>query len=290
MLPTETHSVPLQEKPIRLQDYGAGIFTKTPTKSALKKALKKELISVDGKIATTATFLYGHEVIIFREPPSLAPKKTLVFPLEVVYQDDYLAVIYKPAGILTSGNKFITVANALAQNLHSSTQEDKISPRPAHRLDYPTTGLLLIGKTNTALAALHQLFEHKTIAKTYFAVAIGAMKTQGTIQEPVDGKMAISSYEVLKTVPSERFQWLNLVKLSPKTGRRHQLRKHLASLNNPILGDKEYGTEPLILNGKGLYLHAYSLTFTHPFSQEKMTFTKALPSKFTKLFPDYGGF
>ncbi|WP_342454901.1 hypothetical protein [Tenacibaculum sp. L6] len=77
---------------------------------------------------------------------------------------------------------------------------------------------------------------------------------------------------------------MNLVKLQPQTGRKHQLRKHLFAIGNPILGDKEYFLEDLILNGKGLFLHASTLDFKHPFSEEKITITKELPKKFKKIF------
>ena len=88
----------------------------------------------------------------------------------------------------------------------------------------------------------------------------------------------------MDTVPSERFDTLNLVKLHPKTGRRHQLRKHLLGLGNPILGDNEYYLEGFLLKGKGLYLHAYSLEFTHPFTNEIIHLTDELPEKFGKIF------
>ena len=77
---------------------------------------------------------------------------------------------------------------------------------------------------------------------------------------------------------------MNLLKLTPKTGRRHQLRKHMSAIGNPILGDVDYGVEGLILKGKGLYLHAFSLEFEHPVTKEKMYFEKELPKKFKKLF------
>ena len=88
----------------------------------------------------------------------------------------------------------------------------------------------------------------------------------------------------MASLDSERFGKLNLVELNPHTGRRHQLRIHLASIGNPILGDKTYGTEPFILNGKGLYLHAYSLQFTHPFTYENIHIKDAFPERFQKLF------
>lgn len=241
---------------------------------------------MDGIIATTATFIKGGERIEFKGSIEASSKKVLYLDLEVIYEDDYLAVIHKPAGILVSGNSFKTIANALSENLIKSNQADAVRPQPVHRLDYPTTGVLLVGKTSNCISALNQLFENKSIIKTYFAVAIGKMQERGSITVLIDDKEAISEYEVLETVVSERFEFLNLVKLYPKTGRRHQLRKHLASIGNPILGDAMYGIENLILKGKGLYLHAYSLEFIHPITKEKMKIEDKLPAKFGKLFGD----
>ena len=198
-----------------------------------------------------------------------------------------MAIIYKPAGILVSGNKFVTIANGLTQNLKKSNQSDAVKPQPIHRLDYPTSGLLLIGKTSTAITELGKLFEEKEIQKTYFAISIGKMNPEGIINSLVDDKNAQTEFEVLKSVVSERFEFLNLVKLLPKTGRKHQLRKHLLSIGSPILGDKEYFLKDKILNGKGLFLHAASLEFTHPFTKEKISISKEFPKKFTKIFPDF---
>ncbi|MCK5814644.1 MAG: RluA family pseudouridine synthase, partial [Flavobacteriaceae bacterium] len=246
----------------------------------------KKLINVNGKLATTGTLIFGGEVIEFHNEMITKNTKEFIFKLDVVFEDDFIALINKPAGILVSGNSFKTIANALVSNLKASNQPDAVSPQPAHRLDYPTTGLLLIGKTSKSIRDLNNQFKNKEIHKTYFSAAIGSMKKDGVITYPIDGKESISEFEVLKTVPSKRFKYLNLVKLTPKTGRRHQLRKHLSELGNPILGDREYGIESLILKGKGLYLHAYSIDFTHPFTKEKMVFQQELPSKFSKMFGD----
>ncbi|MDP5061977.1 MAG: RluA family pseudouridine synthase, partial [Maribacter sp.] len=262
-----------------------GVFQQISTKSALKKALKKNLLSVDGKIASTATLIVGGELIEYQSIKNKCNNR-LVLNLEVVYEDEYLAVINKQAGILVSGNGFKTVANALAQNLKMSSAEDAVSPQPCHRLDYATTGLLLVGKTSTSITKLNRLFERKEIEKIFFAITLGAMKEAGHIDLPIDDKPASSSYQVLKSVVSERFSFLNLVKLSPHTGRRHQLRKHLLSIGNPILGDATYFLEELQLKGKGLYLHAISLRFQHPTTNEEMHVLSHLPKKFKKLFPD----
>lgn len=282
---TTTHIVPKTNTSQRLQEYGVGIFEAIPTKSALKKALKKNYLTVNGVIATTATFINGGERICLTIPKDIPPTKALNLQLNVLFEDDYLALIHKPAGILVSGNSFKTIANALPQNLKKSTQPDATQPQPVHRLDYATTGILLVGKTAASIRMLNQLFEGKQIVKNYYAVTIGAMDKKGKITSKIDGKASYSAYTLITSVPSERFGILNLVELKPKTGRRHQLRKHLASIGNPILGDATYGLDNLILKGKGLYLHAHSLRFTHPFTQEEICQKDRLPQRFKKLFP-----
>lgn len=269
---------------MRLQEYGVGIFTAASTKSALKKALKKKLITVNDVIATSATLINGGERISLSTPEEITASKKLVFPLQVLFEDEYLAVIHKPAGILVSGNSFKTIANALVQSIQPSNLPDATKPQPVHRLDYATTGVLLIGKTNSSIRALNGIFEDKKVDKTYYAVTIGEMKDLGKITADISSKKAQSNYEVSESVSSKRFGKLNLVKLKPETGRRHQLRKHLSSIGNPILGDKDYGIEEMILNGKGLYLHAYSLNFEHPFTNELVHVKDELPKKFEKIF------
>lgn len=280
----ESHQVPFIEKPMRLQEYAVGIFKTLSTKSGIKKAIKKDLVLVNKKTVTTALFINGGEIIELYRIGEVLPRKIFNLPLEIVFEDDYLAVINKPAGILVSGNSFATIDNALYQNLKRSNLADVVRPRPVHRLDYATSGLLLIGKTSSAIIALNKLFEHKQISKQYYAITIGAMEQTGVINTLVDEKEALTSYNVEETAVSNRFKFLNLVCLKPQTGRRHQLRKHLSSIGNQILGDKEYGNPELILNGKGMYLHAYNLSFIHPLTKEKMNICNKLPIKFTKIF------
>ena len=261
------------------------MFDILTTKSALKKALKKGLITVNDVVASSATFISGGETIVFTKPVVKTPKKIFNQELHIVFEDDFLAIIRKPPGLLVNGNSFKTVANALEQNLKPSTQKDATKPQPVHRLDYATTGLLLIGKTAQSIIALNLLFRHKTIQKQYYAISMGKMTQQkGTINSLVDDKVSISHYKVLASVDSTRFTQLNLVDLSPETGRRHQLRKHLASLGNPILGDKDYNSEDLTLYKKGMYLHAYSLEFEHPFTKEKLFIKDDFPKRFKKIF------
>ena len=283
----ETHIAQKQENAIRFQEYGVGIFNIIPTKSGIKKAIKKGLIFIDNNLATTSKYISGGEKIELFESEKPSTFERLKLDLEVLFEDDYLAIIHKPAGILVSGNKFITIANGLTQNLKKSNQFDALKPKPVHRLDYPTSGLLLVGKTSASIKYLNKLFENKKIQKTYFAVTIAKMKSKGSISCSIDNRESLTDYEVLESVKSDRFEFLNLVKLSPKTGRKHQLRIHLLSIGNPILGDKQYFLENKILKGKGLYLHAASLDFTHPITKEKLTISKELPKKFRNIFRNF---
>jgi len=162
----EVHKVPLQIEPIRFQDYGINIFNSVLTKSALKKTIKKRLITINGFPAATASFISGGEAIVLYEFEESLNKRRFELTLEVVYEDDFLAVINKPPGILVSGNKLKTIIHALPFNLKKSTQPDMLaSPKPAHRLDFPTSGLLLVAKSSKSLVALGNMFEKKRFLK-----------------------------------------------------------------------------------------------------------------------------
>ena len=272
------------EKPVRLSDLSFSYFRSLKSRKAVKNAVKQGLIFVNGQRGYTADFVQGGESIQVFEAKNKKLTTTINLDLEVLYEDDDLALVNKPAGIVVSGNKKWTLEHALSGNLKPSSQKDATYPEPIHRLDYPTSGVLLIGKTYSMIIRLNQLFEERKIQKAYHAICIGKMNKRGFIELPIDDKAAKSEFEVLETLASPRFSFLNLVKLTPHTGRRHQLRKHLAAIGNPILGDLDYGKEGLILKGKGLYLHASSLEFTHPKSGERLFVESALPKKFRKVF------
>ncbi|MEM8527789.1 MAG: RluA family pseudouridine synthase [Bacteroidota bacterium] len=281
----ESYLVPLLQSPVRLSDYVKDIFKTLPSRKGMKKAIRKGLVKVNGEVASTALFIHGGEEIVLYESEIEAKKPILELKIKVLYEDDHLAVVNKPAGILVSGNKFHTIENALPFNLQPSTQADAfLRPQAIHRLDYPTSGVLLIGKTHQATTALNQAFEQQKVAKTYYAVAIGEMELAGVIETPVDSRFAYSKYQVQQSVISKKYGFLNLVRLFPKTGRRHQLRKHLAAIEHPILGDKLYGKEGSISHGNGLYLHAFSIGFDHPVVGKELIFEQQLPKKFKKIF------
>ena len=281
----ETHIVPTLSGPIRLSDYTADIFTIIPSRKGMKKAIRKELVLVNGNIAATATVLNGGETIALLKDEQ-KPTVTLNLTLRVIFEDEHLAVIYKPGGIEVSGNKKHTVVNALSQSLQPSNETDALpAPIPAHRLDYATSGLLLIGKTRSCLTALNQLFEHKNIQKTYHALCMGNMPEKGIIDTPVFDKPAHTEFEVIDSKVLEKYPTINLVQLHPSTGRKHQLRVHLKQLGFPIVGDQTYGNPTTDPKVKGLHLHASSLEFSHPITNISLQFTEALPKRFKRWFP-----
>ncbi len=281
MIIRHTHTVPENITSVRLSDYANGLFPQIPSRKGLNKAIKAGTIYIDGKVGNTGDWIKTGQKIQLIELDK-KPAKIYQFDLPVIYEDDYLAVINKPAGIVVSGNQFHTVQNALLHNLQPSKVVDAFQlPRPVHRLDHATSGLLLIAKTTTANMALSQQFENKTIRKRYQAVVIGQLAGEkGQINEDIEGKMAITKYEVLQVTPSLKTQYLSLLNLYPLTGRTHQLRIHLSNLGHPILGDKLYHQDQPLLKGKGLFLCAVELTFEHPVSKESMNFNIDPPNKF----------
>lgn len=279
----ESHIVPPNTERIRLSDYLPKIFTTIPSKKGLQKAIKRGEVFVDGEAAETGRWVMPDMKIELREL-DIKPTQIFEFPFEVVYEDEHLAVINKPGGIWVNGNRFRTVQNALPFNIKYSSQKDALKKLlPVHRLDAPTCGLLLVAKTRLAMAHLGRQFQNKTIQKRYQAVAIGKISQEGNINFPIENKPSQTEFRLVHQVQSLKNNWLSLVDLFPKTGRTHQLRIHLSESSFPILGDRLYGKEGLILKGKGLFLCAVELTFEHPFSGEEMNVQIKAPNKFREF-------
>ena len=288
ILKIESYTVPTLTVKTRLQDLAPGMFSKSPTKSALKKAIKNKLVKINGVAVSTGTYLIGGETIDLYQNLEHNSKPSISIALDIIFEDEHLALVNKPAGITVSGNKKWTLENALASNLKRSMEKDALfKPEPIHRLDHPTSGILLIGKTSKAVIALNKLFENRSIQKTYYAVAIGKMHLEGILDSSIDNKPSKTDYKIMQTLVSDKYEALHLLYLTPHTGRKHQIRKHLAVQGNPILGDLTYGIEGKKAIGNGLYLHAYSLNFTHPITNKNMSFSAPLTKKFVRLFPDF---
>jgi RluA family pseudouridine synthase len=267
-----------------LQEYAPTIFeVYIPSKSGVKKAIKLGRVLVNGEIAKTATWITSGLVLELIEDPN-KKQKIFEFNLEVVFEDDHIAVINKPAGITVSGNKFKTIANALPYNLRKSTQPDALfTPTPVHRLDNQTSGVLLIAKTKTAQISLGNQFKSQTIQKKYCAIVIGEVLENGTINTPIESKLSKTDFEKIKVVKSLKYKELTFLKAFPKTGRTHQIRIHLASIGHPILGDKLYGNPETIHKGKGLFLFASEVKFLHPTTFLETTIKINIPHKFNAV-------
>ncbi|MFT4977467.1 MAG: 23S rRNA pseudouridine1911/1915/1917 synthase [Myxococcota bacterium] len=192
-------------------------------------------------------------------------RRVFELPLEVVFEDQHMAVVDKPPGLLVSGPRHRTVERALPFNLAPSTEADVLStPRPVHRLDVPTGGLLMVAKTSSAAAALGQMLSERRIEKRYRALVVGRLEGSGRAEGPVAELRAASRYRVVEHTRSLHCGWVSTVDLWPETGRTHQLRRHMADLGHPILGDDRYGQEGAIFRRCGLFLRSVALRFEHP--------------------------
>ena len=216
-------------------------------------------------------------------------------PLNVVYEDDYVMVVNKPAGLVVHpghGNWHGTLVNAIAWHLKDTKGYDANDPHLGlvHRIDKDTSGLLVIAKTADAKTNLGWQFFHKTTKRRYQALVWGNVEQdEGTVvgnigRNPKDrlqmavlpegeGKHAVTHYRVL-----ERFKNACLVEFSLKTGRTHQIRVHAKFLGHPVVGDKVYGKEVKGLGGQ--LLHAVRLSFVHPTTLKEVAFEAPLPDYF----------
>jgi len=274
------HTVPPGTTRARLGDYCVGLFPELPSRKGTKKAISRGAILLNGETGKTGDWVESGMHIELCELDQ-APRFILPLQLSVVYEDEHIALINKPGGIPVSGNSGRTLEQALLHNIQPSSLPDAYQqPRAAHRLDSPTCGLVLIAKTRSARIYLGDQFEVKQIEKTYQAIVIGQTVAEGRITEPIDNKQAITEFQLLKSVRSLHTDWISLLWLKPKTGRTHQIRRHLANAGFPVLGDKEYGNPGEIMRGKGLFLCATALTFEHPSTKQTMSFSIEPPSKF----------
>ncbi|NBC06847.1 MAG: RluA family pseudouridine synthase [Bacteroidetes bacterium] len=280
----ESHTVPPGTAPTRLSDYLAGKLAAIPSRKGVKKAIKRGAVQVEGKVATTAHWVKpGERITLYDLQPT--PPKPFPLDIPIIYEDDYFAVVDKPAGLPVSGNQYRTLVNALVGQAAPSPLPDALPwAMPVHRLDAPTSGLVAVAKCRSAQLALGQAFEAREVKKTYLALVGGATPAQGQIEEPLDGKPACTRFEKIEAQPSRYCGTITLLRLYPHTGRTHQLRRHLAGEGFPILGDRLYTPEgqPL-LRKKGLMLCAVKLELPHPKDGKTIEVETAPPSKFARL-------
>ena len=279
----ETHIVPAISEEIRLQEYAVSIFISIQTRSGLKKAIKKGLILINDQKATTGDWIKkGQKIDLLK--PEFSKKTIFQLDLEVLFEDEHIAVVHKPTGFPTSGNFFKTIENALPHNLSRSKKIDALPyPLPAHRLDNPTAGIILCAKTRNSLVKLQQDFTEKNILKTYFSLVHGKLKNETSINSEIEEKPAVTLIKPLKFFKINSILY-TLVQAKPLTGKTHQIRIHLSRNGNPIVGDKIYGIEESgYFKNKNLFLFSGEIFFAHPVTGEEMNFKLALPKRFRNL-------
>ncbi len=314
----ETVTVPPDVDVERLDRYLSGLSELELSRSQIQRFIDDGLVLVDGQAVPKNHRLRGGETIVIAIPPPEEPNVSPEdIPLNVVYEDEYLAVIDKPYGLVVHpapGNPQHTLVNALLYHLKQiAPDETGLRPGIIHRLDKNTSGLLMVAKDEVTARKLREQLAAREVTKIYQAVICGHMpEAEGTIDLPVGRSLrdrtkmtvtnlhsreAITRYSVLTS-----YRLLELVDVQLVTGRTHQIRVHFAHLNHPVFGDPEYGGRLRWLRGidparrnearklldliDRQALHARSLTFVHPMTEREMTITSDLPEDLKRLI-DY---
>jgi len=278
------------------------------TRSKVQKAIKEGLVHVNGQPARSSHLVSPGEVIhlILPKPP---PHKALPeqIPLEILYEDEHLLIVNKPAGLVTHpahGNYTGTLVNALLYHCRTlSSLNEAMRPGIVHRLDKDTSGLMVIAKNDAVHTGLAKQFAARTIEREYWAIVWGVFKKhKGTIEADLGrsksdrkkmaviegGRHAATTFEVLK-----QFPYLALTRIHLLTGRTHQIRVHLAHINHPVFGDPTYGGRRIVCGPRTprqknevqqffelmprQALHAKTLGFVHPATKRKVFFDSDLP-------------
>lgn len=266
----------------------------TLSRSQANEEIKKGTVLVNGKAAKAKYAVKVGDVITYEIPED----ETLDYeaediPLDIIYEDEDVAVINKPQGMVvhpSAGHTSGTLVNALMYHIKDlSTINGVMRPGIVHRIDKDTSGLLMIAKNDISHKALAEELKDKKSLRKYLAIVHGNLPNdRGMIEAPIGrsekdrkkqavtakGKEAVTRFQVL-----ERFGNYTLVELTLETGRTHQIRVHMAYIGHPVAGDPLYGPRKT-LKGQGQFLHARTLGFTHPRTGEVMTFTAEAPAIF----------
>lgn len=279
---------------IRLDNFLAGKLDKS--RSQIKNLIDNNRITLDGKCVKAGILIKCGQLIQAEvDDEVISDILPEDIPLEIVYEDDDLAVINKPQGMVvhpSSGCYTHTLVNAIMYRMKSlSSVNGLYRPGIVHRLDKDTSGLIVIAKNDKAHRCLAKQIENKDCKRIYHAIVEGKMKEEGTITTHIargtkerkkmfvvgenEGKLAITHYKTL-----EYLKGASLVEFALQTGRTHQIRVHCAYLGHAVIGDKVYGKEVSGLNGQ--LLHAYKLIFTHPKTKKLMEFVAKEPDYFVQ--------
>jgi 23S rRNA pseudouridine1911/1915/1917 synthase len=260
------------------------------SRSRLQSWIKSGRVLVNGAAAKASFVLRGGENIEV-SPGDLTPLKATPedLPLDILYEDDAVIAINKPAGIVVhagAGNHSGTLVNRLVHHFASlSKVGGDLRPGIVHRLDKGTSGVLLVARTDAAHQALAAQFSGRTVEKTYLALAHGDMRAEsGRIRTPIErdplrrtrmttksgaGRGALTEYRA-----RQRFEKYTFLEVRIHTGRTHQIRVHLASIGHPVAGDRLYGGQ----TAPRIFLHAWRIAFTTPATGERLTVEAPLPA------------
>lgn len=268
------------------------------TRSYIKKLIDDGNITVNNVRVKSGKTLKKGDIINVSIPDAvdseIMPED---IPLDIIYEDDDIAVINKRRGISVhpaSGIYTGTLVNALLFHLKTlSSINGVIRPGIVHRLDKDTTGVMVVAKNNRAHLNLSQQIANRSVVKKYLALLEGNLKEdQGNVTTFISrsdrdrklmavsntGRKAVTDYRVV-----ERFKDNCLVEFRILTGRTHQIRVHAKYLQHPVVGDTAYGYKKQRFNTSGQLLHSYSLTFAHPATDKIMNFTAPLPEDFSSI-------
>ena len=269
------------------------------SRSFAGKLFSGGLAKVNGREAKPSLKLKAGDVItlIVPEPEEIDAIPEDIF-LDIVYEDESVLVINKPRGMVVhpaAGNGHGTVVNAALFHCNGSLSGINGSVRPGivHRIDKDTTGLLVIAKNDRAHKSLTDQLADRSLSRVYYALVNGNIKEdEGTVDAPVgrspkdrkkmavvpDGRSAVTDYKVI-----ERFGAYTLVRCKLRTGRTHQIRVHMKHIGHSVVGDKAYGIKNERFALPGQLLHAKEISFIHPETGERVTFSCPLPEDFSSV-------
>lgn len=270
------------------------------SRSFLQKTIKSEGVTVNGVIVKSNYKVKENDCVELIIPDSIEPDILPEnIPLDILFEDRDILIVNKPKGMVVhpaAGHYDGTLVNALMYHCKDSLSGINGVTRPGivHRIDMDTTGSLVVCKNDSSHQHLSDLLKNHDITRKYHAIVHGVVKEdQGIIDAPIgrhpidrkkmainhkNGKNAITHYKVLK-----RFQSYTYIECELETGRTHQIRVHMASINHPLLGDSIYTSMKSKFNLQGQTLHAKTLGFIHPRTNEYLEVDAPLPEYFEKL-------
>jgi len=307
--------IPTDISPQRVDRYLASCQDLDISRSRIQRLFDDGLVTIDGRVAIKKQRIKGGETIVLTVPPP--PRMHLTgedIPIDIVFEDEHLAVVNKPPGMVThpaTGNYGGTLVNAMIHHF-GKLSELGGSDRPGivHRLDKNTSGLLIVARNDNAFLALQKAVQGREVARSYLALVCAHMRDDaGTIDLPIGRslkdrkKMIVTHHRSREAVTNykllDRYRSYDLLEVNLHTGRTHQIRVHLSHLGHPVFGDPDYGGRqkwhrgifaPERLLAKRLLeimprqaLHAAHLEFTHPVTREKLSLHRDPPADFQAL-------